>query len=202
MISLKHVVVLATCLASCSVALADLAKSNLTDLLAASELIIRGRVVQAQEVPTSIAGSALIRVLETYKGTSDPRIRITWTSECDDQPLEHLGAHVVFFLSRRPSGTYVGAEYGVSFWPVTWATDKRLFMLRQSPVQVNIPGLLTTATIEDPALCIPMPSVWLGSCQAEGVYVDELVKVLHKPRATGLPNNRLKPAAGGGLAAD
>src|SRR3972149_6782529 len=90
--------ILATLLAS--PARAVLAPSKLSDLIRSSDVIFRGRVIDAELSQTG-GGVAKLHVDHIFRGwVGGATVTITWASEPHDQALDRAGEERLFFLRR------------------------------------------------------------------------------------------------------
>jgi hypothetical protein len=155
---------------------AKLGETRLSDLVLASDLVVRARVVSA-EADNRGGGFALLAVEQTFRGAlTDRNLRIAWTDEVHDQHILCVGEEWLLFLKHKMDGGVEAARYGRSYWRLgrVFGTD-RIVAVYEEPitlVNLDVPGLLTKAD----------------------VYVRELPRQKNPVERDVVPLDRLVPA--------
>ena len=128
---------------------ADLTRSQFTDLVSSSDLIVQGRVIRARLTGPYSAGEAVLSVKSVYKGTyPKSELVIRWTTEVHDQRVDRVGEHRLLFLKHTGNAVYEGTHYGVSYWVIHKGTYGRLFIPYVYPttkIDIAVPKLLRDA---------------------------------------------------------
>src|SRR5262245_4450530 len=170
------------------------ATMTLAELTFASEVIVLGEVTAVNSVGEEVV--ATVHVKETWKGLAPPTIeydaRRTWM--CDTSNAQVGETAILFLVHRCQGGKLALASWG----------DGRLVVKPIDGVDY-IGDRFRTLEVMD-----QMPIKWqFGSSDIPEPWAKvEDVKAFVKwilrlsPQTGGPPNNRLKPAAGGGLVAD
>lgn len=102
-------------LAGATGAMARVANAKLSQLLHETEVIVLVRVAEVQ-LDQHAAGHVVVDVVEVLRGESPGKtVRIDYSGEVHDLPMETVGDDWLLFLARR-DGKWTGAMYGRSYW--------------------------------------------------------------------------------------
>ncbi len=105
---------------------AKLAQSSFKDFLKDSELILEATPSKS-EWSDKNAGYTDLKVKRVVWGDyKEPMIRISWSLEVHDQPIDNMGTDWLLFLKKNSkTGQYIGSTYGRSFWKLNIRSDDR-----------------------------------------------------------------------------
>lgn len=96
---------------------AKLAPTTLDSLVGESEIVVEGAPMKLERLADGTGGIATLKVYRVWMGTYEPKeIRVTWSSETHDQPIEDLGKDYLLFLKKDKNGSFTGAHHGRSYW--------------------------------------------------------------------------------------
>lgn len=99
-------------------ATADLRGTNLSSLIAQSELIALANVDSSERRPDG-SGFAVLTIERTIKGTAPTEpLRLQWSSEVHEQRIPPPPATLLLFLKRHDGRHLSGTHYGRSYWTV------------------------------------------------------------------------------------
>ncbi len=179
------VVIISTVLivGDCRETAASLALTKLSDLIQASDPIVRGRVVRS-ELNVPHGGTATVQVEQVYRGQIGSKtFSIVWGKDSEDQNLDTVGQERLFFLGRASDGTFHGKHYGRSYWPLVRdaESDSKVtpYLGRMKYLELDIPGLTVTARLyfqEGPSEATPV--------FVESISLDRLIPLFAKAKGS------------------
>src|SRR5262245_1926397 len=98
---------------------ADLGYVTFDEFLKGSSLILIARSVEAA-AESSGSGRARLEVVRVLRGRyAEPSIKLEWSGKEDEQRILEVDREYVLFL-RKAGDRYVAAEYGMSYWLLTY----------------------------------------------------------------------------------
>jgi hypothetical protein len=179
---------------SSAAAWAKVSSTTLVELIASSDLVVLGQVVEVEKVDSEPV--ATMQVTEVWKGRSEPRIRYdvrrAWACDVSDAQVGETA--VIFLIGGAPTGAMVLAHSGRGRFPIVVISGVQY-------VRARTEGLV---------LPVDLPVEWLA--RADGTFdswvklsdLRDYVKAKAQPhdKSDAPPNNRLKLPARGRPVAD
>jgi len=152
--------------------------STLSDLLRESNLIIEGRVIRASLDEGGKEGEAVLRIQHVYVGDyRRETISIRWSGAEHDQRISDIGESRLLFLKKVSEGSYTGAQYGRSYWPITYEMESRravtIYVYPMTHIDIDIPGVLKEASVFFPDLPSKQNPVTVPV-----VFIDDILRLL------------------------
>lgn len=100
---------------------AKIARSNFSELLSKSDLILLAKSTKVDA--TNLSSSfAEFEVLEVFKGAISKKVvTVKFGHEEHDQPISKVGDTRLLFLRKVGREEYDGTQYGRSYWPLKQA---------------------------------------------------------------------------------
>jgi hypothetical protein len=155
-----------------------LAPSTLSDLIADSDLIMHARVTElSTEIPgTRLAGVALLRVDRVFKGTYDQEtVKIEFEPEVHEQFITTVQYERLLFLKKTPAGTYIGTQYGRSYWPLIWVDGAERQLVTPYVYPTNIIAI-PDALIKEAEVLVP--ELGLEKHRVKAIHLKDLIPLL------------------------
>jgi hypothetical protein len=159
-------------------ALAELEQTKLTGLLKESELIIRARVIEASLDGNGYSGHARLQVQEVYRGAyGEATITVRWAAEVHDQRIDRVDETRLLFLKKNKDGSYNGAQYGRSYWPL--AADHEtgraatIYVYPINMIEIDIPGALKETSVFPPTFPLESKRVKLPV-----IFLEDIVRII------------------------
>jgi hypothetical protein len=156
---------------------ADLGYVTFDEFLASSSLILVAHAVEAKVGATG-TGRARLNVVRALRGRyAEPSITLEWSGEEDDQSIREVGRDYVLFL-RKAGDRYVAAEFGMSYWLLTYTKDmKQVIEYAYPATEVKVPEELIS-TVE--LLPSGRPKR-VRACMIEAILLERFIQSIGKP---------------------
>ena len=162
---------------------------TLEELVANSELIVQAEVTElpprqtvrnADGSYTLSEGSALLRVVRTFKGVPiDDTIRIQFSDEVHEQRITTDKFQRLLFLKKDKDGKYTAAFHGRSYWPLVPIGDV------EGRLAVPYDYPMTTIKVAESLLKqaeLAIPELELDPYRGPVIFLDDLIAFLNPTR--------------------